>query len=434
MTPTVPKVEPARASLFRIFTNMGWLGLERVVRSGTALLVTVWIARSLGPEQFGLLNYAQSLTAALYPLAGFGLAGILVRDLVQHPEARDRLLSAAILIRAGGGVIAVGLATALAVLLAQGQSKILLLVWILSLTYLAQMADSLESDYQSRLQNGVLVAVKTTVFAISTAAKILVVMGGLGVAGLAGVMTAESGLIAAGIWVLAQRQGHGFVLAYDAAMLKGLLRQGWPFLWVGLIATIYQRLDQLLLGYLGGIEALGIYAAAWKILEALAFAPMLAMTVLAPVLSGAYRESPAAFRARLMRMTRWLFWAMLGLTLLVIPAVQWVVPLAFGEQYAPATRIFGVLGWALPLIALNGLCAQWALNVNQAGYLVEKGLAGLLSCLGLGLLLIPESGFMGAAVSVVASQAFATLIYGWFRPAGREILVLQARAVFLGHI
>ena len=73
----------------KILANAGWLGSERIVRSVTALVVVVWIARYLGPEQFGLLNYAQSLAYAVYPIATFGLTGVLVKDLAQSPESRD---------------------------------------------------------------------------------------------------------------------------------------------------------------------------------------------------------------------------------------------------------------------------------------------------------------------------------------------------------
>lgn len=423
---------PILATLSRMFLNMGWLGLERVIRSGTALLVTVWIARTLGPEQFGLLNYAQSLTAALYPLATFGLSGILVRDLAQHPGFRDSLLSAALVIRAVGAVVAMVVASLLAWLLTPDNSQTLLLVWILAISYPALVADAIESDYQVRLQNDVLVAIKTLIFVVTTAAKIILVIKGLGVLWLAVVMTVECWLIALWVWAIATYQGHGFVFRCDPRVLRRFLREGWIFLWVGLITAAYQRLDQLLLGYLGGIEELGIYAGAWKILEALAFGPTLVMTVLAPVLAAAYRESKAAFNARLCVATRWLFWTMVGLTGLAMPLVEWLVPLAFGDSYGPAVQIFEIIGWSLPVLALNALSTQWALNVRQLGYLVERGLAGLIVCLGLGLLLIPDHGFIGAAVSLLVSQLFAALLYGWFRPVGREMMVLQTRAIFLG--
>lgn len=50
-----------RPNLVKILDNIGWLFLDKVLRMGVGLLVGVWIARYLGPEQFGLLNLAVAL-------------------------------------------------------------------------------------------------------------------------------------------------------------------------------------------------------------------------------------------------------------------------------------------------------------------------------------------------------------------------------------
>jgi len=53
----------------------------RIIRSATALFVTVWVARYLGPERFGLLNYAQSLIAGLVgSFVGGTLANLIAGD------------------------------------------------------------------------------------------------------------------------------------------------------------------------------------------------------------------------------------------------------------------------------------------------------------------------------------------------------------------
>ena len=48
------------AGFKRYFRNTSWLMLEKILRMGIGLVVGVWVARHLGPEKFGLLNYAQS--------------------------------------------------------------------------------------------------------------------------------------------------------------------------------------------------------------------------------------------------------------------------------------------------------------------------------------------------------------------------------------
>ena len=47
-----------RVQLQRILSNVVWLSLDKLLRLGIGAVVGIWIARYLGPDQFGLLNYA----------------------------------------------------------------------------------------------------------------------------------------------------------------------------------------------------------------------------------------------------------------------------------------------------------------------------------------------------------------------------------------
>jgi len=66
----------------RYFRNTSWLMGERILRMGVGLFVGIWVARYLGPEQFGLLSYAQSFVFLFTAIATLGLDGIVVRELV----------------------------------------------------------------------------------------------------------------------------------------------------------------------------------------------------------------------------------------------------------------------------------------------------------------------------------------------------------------
>ena len=52
-----------RPNLVMIVDNIGWLFIDRFLRMGVGLLVGVWVARYLGPAQFGMLNYALAFVA-----------------------------------------------------------------------------------------------------------------------------------------------------------------------------------------------------------------------------------------------------------------------------------------------------------------------------------------------------------------------------------
>ena len=79
----------------KIFENIGWLFFDKILRMGFGLLIGVWIARYLGPEQFGLLSFAIALTWLFGAVSTLGLPEIVVRDLIREPDTKLETLGTA---------------------------------------------------------------------------------------------------------------------------------------------------------------------------------------------------------------------------------------------------------------------------------------------------------------------------------------------------
>ena len=67
----------------RYLKNTSWLFGEKVLRMVMGLFVGIWVARYLGPEQFGTFSYSQSFVGLFTAIATLGLDGIVVRELVK---------------------------------------------------------------------------------------------------------------------------------------------------------------------------------------------------------------------------------------------------------------------------------------------------------------------------------------------------------------
>ena len=69
------------SGFMKYFKNTSWLFGEKILRMVVGLFVGIWVARYLGPEQFGLFSYAQSFVGLFTAIATLGLDGIVVRKL-----------------------------------------------------------------------------------------------------------------------------------------------------------------------------------------------------------------------------------------------------------------------------------------------------------------------------------------------------------------
>lgn len=95
----------------RYGANTLWMLAEKGGRLVLGFLVGIYVARQLGPAQYGLLNYAISFIALFSVLVTLGMDPVLVRELVKRPSRADCILGSALALKAAGFgvmVVAVG--------------------------------------------------------------------------------------------------------------------------------------------------------------------------------------------------------------------------------------------------------------------------------------------------------------------------------------
>ena len=95
----MPEIKPASGSVLQ---NTGWLIADKVVRVAIGLGVGIWVARYLGPKQFGLLSYAAAFVSLFAWLSDLGLDRIVVRELVTKRLDRGAILGTAFLLKLAG--------------------------------------------------------------------------------------------------------------------------------------------------------------------------------------------------------------------------------------------------------------------------------------------------------------------------------------------
>lgn len=76
--------------LRQILHNASWIMGEQVIRMLAGMFVGIWIARHLGPSEYGLLSYSQAITGLLAALAALGFNRLWARELVELQEKPER--------------------------------------------------------------------------------------------------------------------------------------------------------------------------------------------------------------------------------------------------------------------------------------------------------------------------------------------------------
>ncbi|EIH1748065.1 oligosaccharide flippase family protein, partial [Escherichia coli] len=93
------------SSIEKIAKNSGWLLIERCTRLTLGLLVSTWIARYLGPDQYGILSYVIAFIAFFQAILPLGMDGIIVRDIAKNEKDSGGILGTVIITRVILGLI-----------------------------------------------------------------------------------------------------------------------------------------------------------------------------------------------------------------------------------------------------------------------------------------------------------------------------------------
>lgn len=397
-----------RDELQRIISNTGWQFADNVIRMGVGLLIGIWVARYLGPEQFGLFSYALAFVALFAPLATLGLDDIVVRNLVRDPASREETLGTAFLLKLIGGALSFIAAVGVIFVLRPDDHLSHWLVGIVAAGAGFQAFNAIEFWFNSQVQAKYPVLARNAAFLLCALVKVVLIVGRAPLVTFAWVATLEIMVGAVGLVIAYQSRGHRLRdWRRNLSTAKSLIKDSWPLLFSCLVIVVYLRIDQVMLGEMRGSEAVGVYSVAVRLAEVWFFIPTAVYWSVLPSLVEAKSSSDALFYERLQK-----FYNLMALTAyaIAIPMMflsEWLVFTLFGAPYAGAGLILTVLIWANLFTYLEIARSAFfnVMNWNRL-YFVTLTLGALLN-IALNLLLIPRYGGLGAAIASCLAYWFA---------------------------
>ena len=110
-----------------------WLASEKLLRIFTGVFVGLWLARYLGPEQYGVYMYAVAWVGLFNAIAWFGVGENVIRSLVKNPDSDAEMLGSAFAIRLLGSLSAGVLAVVTMACFGKSDANLLMLVMLMSL-------------------------------------------------------------------------------------------------------------------------------------------------------------------------------------------------------------------------------------------------------------------------------------------------------------
>ena len=387
----------------RYFSNTGWMFVGQLFSLLASFFIGTWVARYLGPQDYGVVNYVVAFVGLFSFLAPLGVDSILNRELVKHPEQRDLLLGTSLRLKLIGGGLAL-IASILAAFLIETAPGIRFLIMLYSVIFIFQAFNIISTFFQSNVAAKNNVRAQLTASVITSFLKILMIIFGFGVLALTLIYVLD--IFWQGLGLVAAYKREGLALGawrYDPNLARRLWQDSWPLMLAGAAALIYIRIDQVMIGRMLGETAVGIYSAAVRVVEVLYFIPSIISTSLFPAIVNAKKIGAELYRRRVKNFYILVFVLAVVLALPISWLSGFIIHFLFGPAYASAAPVLRVYAWSSVGLFLGWAMGQCLIVENKILTIFVTNLLAVLMNVGLNLLLIPRFGIRGAAIATLIS-------------------------------
>lgn len=401
----------------KYFKNTSWLFAEKILRMVVGLFVGIWVAKYLGPEQYGLLSYAQSFVGLFVAFATLGLDGIVVRELVKNERRRDELIGTAFWLKLIGA-FAVLLILAIAINFTSNDHYTNTLVFIIASATIFQSFNVVDMYFQARVLSKYVVYANIISLFISSMVKIALILNEAPLIAFAGMVLFDSMVLALGYVYFFLKTNNKYTnaritlanLTFKRQTAVSLLRDSWPLILSGIVISIYMKIDQVMIKEMLDSEAVGQYAAAVRLSEAWYFIPMVITSSLFPAIINAKKQSEEMYYARLQRLYDLMVWMAIAIALPMTFLSDWVISLLYGEQYHQAGSVLMIHIWAGIAVAFGIVWSKWILVENRQKMIIVFHLLSMTLNVLLNLYLIPKIGILGAGIATALASLMAQFV------------------------
>ena len=413
----------------RIARNTTLLLLSNIAGFVLGFFFTMYVARYLEAEGFGVLSFALAFTAIFSVLTDIGLQTLMIREISRDKTLARKYLGNITVLKIFLGIVTFGLLALTANLLHYPTET----VRVIYLIGLAMVLGSFSTMFY-----GLFRAYERMEFeALGGALSGALLLGGAlysihyhySIAGFGWVYLAANIIIVGYCFVVSAWRFTMPRIEVDLSFWKESLKQAWPFALSGIFLTIYLWIDSVMLSAMKDNEAVGWYNAAYRLILILSFIPMAYFGAVFPIMSRFHITSRDFLRFTHERSLKYMI--ILGVPIGVGTTIlaEKIILLIFGSAYSPSVIALQILVWSTVFTFIGAVFANLFQSVNRQMVLAwALGSAAMLKVV-LNLALIPGHSYTGASIATLtASFVILAVSLIWASRIGHGISIKSLTA------
>jgi|SRR3989338_2625827 len=410
-----------------IAKNAAVLFIAEAISYVISFAIIVIIARYLGDSGLGKYSFVFAFAGIISIVSDIGFSSLAIRDISKNPSLTEKYYSNIAAIKLILGIFSV-LITVIAGFFVSGGREVIYSTFLASaamffINYnklfisLFRSYDVMEYESVARVAERI----------IALGLVFFVLMRGLGLFYLVLAFVASNFIGTAVCLFFTSKKITKFRLSFDFKFWKYLISNSFPFWLTGIFLTLYFKIDTVMLSFIKDYSSVGIYNAAYKIIDTLSRIPFILVGVLFPIMSMSLSKSEAVLKNLYKKAFYYLSIIAIpiavGITILSPRIIMFVYKNDFSESSVPLQ----ILVWALALMFVNYTMGNLLNTINkQKLFTLSAGICALFN-ITLNIILIPPYNYKGAAFATVLTEIINfSILYFFVSRSGYSINILKS--------
>ncbi|MCO5381282.1 MAG: flippase [Methanosarcina barkeri] len=395
----------------RITKNIAITGFSQLLISVSGFLLVIYIARYLGKADFGKFNFALYFSTFFLIIADPGISSFIIREIARNKELTNEYVTNASLIKSILLLITFFTIVVSINLMGYPQDTKLIVYLFGTYTLLTSFSLTFRAVYQAfeKMQcTAVLDIAKQLILIISVS---FVIYSNRSLLELA-YCYVLTGIVDVLLNVIFLKKVEHIEPKFNLALWKPMIIKAFPFGLNSFFAVFFFKIDTFMLSVIKGYVEVGIYSAAYTPLLALSTVTSnMITTAIYPVMSKNFVHLKNSLEFMTAYSSKYIMIIGLPISIGCFTLANQFINLFYGDQYSESVIAFQILALFIPLRLISGITGTLLTSIDKQNIRTfSVGICAAINII-LNIILIPNLGFIGAAVSTVVSELCLYIIF-----------------------
>lgn len=393
----------------KIVENASWLIICRIIQAALSFIIGTISARYLGPDNYGLINYATAVATFLVPIVQLGIRHVLVQELINNPKDEGEILGTSLTITSIVSLFGMIGMTLFSWLVNHGSTEAIVVCALYSLTLLFQSLEMIQYWFQAKLLSKYVAITSLIAYVLVSTYRIILLIFNKSVYWFALSHAIDYFLIACILLILYKKKSTQ-KFRFSFKRVKLILAKSRYYIVSGVMVSLFSQVDRIMLTIMCGEWTNGIYAAAYTCSSVSGFVFLAIIDSFRPLIFETKKKDSLKAEKSISKLYSIVIYMAIiqGVILSTIAPV--VIRVLYGIEYIDAVKVLRILVWC-PLFSYMGTIRNiWILAENKQDIMWVINTCGLVMNILGNYIMIPIMGATGAAIASVFTQMFTNLL------------------------